>query len=157
MLSQLLAQRAKRVYCVDSSPKMVEIGGELAKKNGIDNLFYRLGDMETVPLKKESVDMAMFSQALHHAEHPQKALREAYRIIRPGGRVFVLDLKKHNFEKAREIYADRWLGFSQNSLYQFLKEAGFQKVEVNVVAKEEKEPCFETILATGEKAVSQTV
>ena len=149
MISQLIARRAEHVTCIDNSPAMVEVGTELAAKNGLANLEYCLGDIEQVPLPDQSVDLAILSQALHHARHPQIAVTEAYRILKPGGTVLVLDLKEHTFEKARDLYADVWLGFKESSLHQFLKAAGFTKVEVTVVAREEKEPCFETLLATG--------
>jgi len=151
VLSQLLARRAESVVCVDNSPKMVEFGSELAEKNGFSNLTYKLGDMEDVPLKTNSFDLALLSQALHHAQHPQQAIDEAYRILKPGGQLIVIDLLEHQFEKARELYADVWLGFSENKLYQFLKDAGFEQIEVNVVAREEEEPQFQTVLASGVK------
>ncbi len=151
VLSQLLAQRAERVHCIDNSPKMVEFGRELAKKHGIENLDYALGDIEEVPLKKNSVDLALLSQALHHAQKPARAIAEAFRILKPGGRLVILDLREHNFEKARELYADVWLGFAENQLYRWLKEAGFTQPDVTVVAKEEQEPYFETLLATAVK------
>ena len=152
LISQLLARRANKVHCIDSSPKMVEVGEALARKNGLKNLRYTLGDIEKVPLPDASVDLALLSQALHHAQHPQVALSEAHRILRPGGQVAVLDLREHNFEKARELYADVWLGFSDNRMYKMLREVGFRSVEVTPVAKEEKEPYFETVLAVGTKA-----
>lgn len=152
LMSQLLARRAEKVICVDNSEKMVEFGSELAKKNGFTNLSYKLGDIEDVPLKDASVDLALLSQALHHAPHPEKAVAEAFRILKPGGQLIILDLLEHHFEKAHDLYADVWLGFSENKLYQLLKQAGFRKIEVNVVAKEEVEPFFETVLASGEKS-----
>jgi ArsR family transcriptional regulator len=151
LVSQLLANRAESVVCVDNSPKMVEFGSELADKNGFTNLSYKLGDIENVPLKDQSVDLALLSQALHHAQHPQTAVAEAYRILKPGGQIIIIDLLEHHFEKARELYADTWLGFSENTLYQFLKSCGFQQVKVDVVAREEQEPNFETVLASGVK------
>ena len=151
LISQLLARRAERVTCVDNSPKMVEFGRELAKKNGFSNLDYQLGDIEEVPLKDESVDLALLSQALHHAQHPETAVQEAFRILQPGGELIIVDLLEHQFEKARELYADIWLGFSENTLYQFLKNAGFRKIEVTVVACESVEPNFQTVLASGVK------
>jgi ArsR family transcriptional regulator len=151
LISQLLARRAEQVTCIDNSPKMVEFGSELAKKNGFSNLSYKLGDIEAVPLKDKSVDLALLSQALHHAPHPQQAVQEAFRILKPGGQLIILDLLEHQFEKARELYADEWLGFSENNLYKFLKTAGFRQIEVNVVAKEREAPQFETVLASGVK------
>ena len=103
MISQLLAERAKRVYCIDRSKSMVRIGTELSEKNGLLNLVYKLGDLEKVPLKDCSVDLALMSQSLHHAERPNLALKEACRILKPGGQLIILDLKQHQFEKAREL------------------------------------------------------
>jgi ArsR family transcriptional regulator len=151
LISQLIAHRAERVWCIDNSPRMVEVGTELARKNGLANLAYKLGDIENVPLPDKSVDLAILSQALHHASHPQAAVDEAFRILRPGGQLTVLDLKEHAFERARELYADVWLGFKESILHGFLKKAGFQHVEVNIVSRETVEPCFETLLASGIK------
>ena len=150
-LSRLLARQAESVHCVDNSPRMVQVGRALAKKEHLRNLTYILGNIETVPLPDRSIDLALLSQALHHAENPRLALAEAFRILKPGGRLLILDLRAHRFEKARELYADRWLGFKENELHDWIEEAGFRQSEVRVVAKEVKEPCFETILATGMK------
>lgn len=152
LVSQLLAHRARQVWCIDNSPRMVEVGTELARRNGLANLAYKLGDIEQVPLPDRSVDVAILSQALHHARHPQAAVGEAHRILRPGGQLLVLDLNEHGFAKARELYADVWLGFKESALHGFLRKAGFAKVEVAVVAREQAEPYFETLLATGVKA-----
>ena len=149
LVSQLIAHRARQVWCIDNSPRMVEVGTALAQKNGLANLTYKLGDIESVPLPDQSVDLAILSQALHHAAHPQAAVNEAFRILRPGGQLAVLDLKEHSFEKARELYADIWLGFKESVLHGLLKQAGFQQVEVTVVSRETVEPCFETLLASG--------
>lgn len=150
-VSHLLARRATKIYCIDNSPRMVAAGEELAQKNAIANIHYKLGDIERVPLASESVDLAILSQALHHARHPQRAVAEAFRILRQGGRLLVLDLKAHTFEKARELYSDHWLGFTEGTLHGFLREAGFVRIEVVNVAREEKSPFFETLLACGDK------
>src|ERR1700751_3484095 len=111
--SLLLAQRATSVIAIDSSAKMIEVGREQAKRQGMKNIEFRLGDFEEVPVKDSSVDLVFFSQSLHHALHPERAVHEAWRILRPPGRVVILDLAKHRFEEAREMYADEWLGFSE--------------------------------------------
>ncbi len=149
LVSQLLARRARQIWCIDSSPKMVEVGAALAAKNGLANLAYKLGDIENVPLPDASVDLAILSQALHHARHPQTAVAEAFRILRPGGQLLVLDLREHDFERARELYADLWLGFPVAALHAFLEKAGFHAIEVVTVAREPEAPHFETLLASG--------
>ncbi|MBE0659378.1 MAG: metalloregulator ArsR/SmtB family transcription factor [Bryobacteraceae bacterium] len=149
--SQLLAQRAARVIAVDNSGKMVEYGSQLAREHGLTNIEYRQGDMEALPVEDATVDLAFFSQSLHHAPHPERAVREAYRILRPGGRIAVLDLLKHHLEEARDLYADHWLGFSEVELVGFLRDAGFTMVQSEVVHREEQAPHFQTLLAVGDK------
>src|ERR671923_274735 len=90
-LSQLLAKSARKVIAIDNSPKMVEFGSKLAKKHGFKNLEYRLGDIEDPPVAKESVDLVLLSQALHHAIKPERAIQAAHRILKKNGRVVVLD------------------------------------------------------------------
>jgi len=150
-ISQLMAQRAKKVIAIDNSEKMVEFGSELAKKHGIRNLEYRLGELEDVPIRSATVDVAFLSQALHHARHPERALAEAWRILKPGGQIAILDLNRHHFEEAREIYADLWLGFTELEIERYLKGAGFRNVETAIVHREQEPPYLETVLATGEK------
>jgi ubiquinone/menaquinone biosynthesis C-methylase UbiE/DNA-binding HxlR family transcriptional regulator len=150
-LSQLLAKSARKVIAIDNAPKMVEFGAQLAKKHGFANLEYRLGDIEDPPIAKGTVDLAILSQALHHAIHPERAIAAAHRILRKGGRIAILDLLSHRFERARELYADHWLGFSEVQLHQFLEAAGFKNIEVTVVSREKQSPHFQTVFATGVK------
>src|SRR5213075_1736886 len=133
-LSQLLAKNARKVIAIDSSPKMVEFGSKLAKKHGFKNPEYRLVDIEDPPIAKNSVDLAILSQALHHAIHPQRAIAGAHQILKRSGRLVILDLLSHRFERARELYADHWLGFSEVQLHQFLEKGGFRDIEVSVVS-----------------------
>jgi ubiquinone/menaquinone biosynthesis C-methylase UbiE/DNA-binding transcriptional ArsR family regulator len=150
-LSQLLAQRAKKVIAVDNSEKMVAYGAELAHRHGVSNLEYRLGDIEDPPIERDSVDLVFLSQALHHAQNPGRAIKAAHRILKRGGRIVVLDLLEHQFEKASELYADLWQGFSEAALTEMLTDAGFKEVETSIVHRESKSPHFQTILALGEK------
>ena len=152
-LSQLLARTARQVIAIDSSPKMVEYGARIAKENGFTNLEYRLGDIEEPPIEAGSVDVVLFSQALHHAARPQRAVESAFRILKPGGRILILDLASHTYEQAKELYAHVWLGFSGVELHAMLEKVGFREPEVSVVAREQQAPNFQTILATGIKGV----
>jgi ArsR family transcriptional regulator len=147
----LLAQRAKKVIAVDTSAKMIEVGRDQALRLGVENIEYRLGDMEELPIDTAAVDLVFFSQSLHHALHPERALSEAGRILVPGGRIVILDLVKHRFEEARELYADEWLGFSETELESMLEKAAFTEVQTSVVHKEPETPQFQTLLAVASK------
>lgn len=153
LLSELLALRCRRVIAVDNSEKIIAFGAAKARQAGIGNLEFRLGDLEDPPIPEAGVDLVVLSQALHHAGDPRRALRSAHRILRPGGRAMILDLRQHGFEQAHELYGDRWLGFAESDLTRWLEEAGFTEVEVSVVAREEAPPHFETLLASALKPV----
>lgn len=150
-LSQMLARHAKQVIAVDSSEQMVAYGTKLSKEHGFANLDFRLGDLEEPPIKAGTVDVAFFSQALHHAQNPSNAIAAAHRILKPGGVIVILDLLKHTFEKARALYADVWLGFSEVELHELLEDAGFQVQEIRAVDRDIKSPHFQTVLAVGQK------
>jgi ArsR family transcriptional regulator len=147
----LLSQRAVRVIAVDSSAKMIEVGREQARRNGVNNIDFRLGDMEEIPIGTGEVELAFFSQSLHHALHPARALEEAARILVAGGRIVILDLVRHRFEEARELYADEWLGFTESELEAMLTAAGFTAIQTSVVDKDPDAPQFQTLLAVAEK------
>jgi ArsR family transcriptional regulator len=147
----LLAQRAKKVIAVDTSAKMIEVGRDQALRHQVTNIDFRLGDMEEIPIADAEVDLVFFSQSLHHALHPDRAIEQAFRILAPGGRIVLLDLAKHRFEEARELYADEWLGFSEAELEAMLEKTGFTDVQTSVVHKEPETPQFQTLLAVANK------
>lgn len=151
LVSELLARRCKRVIAVDNSARIIEFGAAKARKNGIKNLEFRLGDLQAPPIEPGTVDLAILSQALHHAEEPAKAVVSAHRILKPGGQLIILDLVEHKFTQARELYGDRWLGFTTSDLQRWLEQAGFKRLEVSVVAEEDEPPHFQTVLAAGTK------
>jgi ubiquinone/menaquinone biosynthesis C-methylase UbiE/DNA-binding transcriptional ArsR family regulator len=147
LVSELLARRCKKVIAVDNSEKIVAFGAAKAKKNGLKNLEFRLGDLQSPPIDSDSTDLVILSQALHHAASPAEAIAQAHRILKPRGQILILDLLKHNFERAHELYGDRWLGFAESDLHRWLEQAGFKAIEISVVAREEEPPHFETVLA----------
>ena len=150
-VSQLFAQRAQKVIAIDNSAKMVEFGQKLAKEHDLPNLEYRLGEIEDVPIEDQAIDLVLLSQALHHAQKPPKALAEAYRILKPGGIVVVLDLLQHSFEQARTLYYDIHLGFSEIDLSNLLSESKFEVISIATVDREEQAPNFQTLLGIGRK------
>lgn len=151
LVGELLAQKARKVFCVDISKKIVRFGQTNTKKTGIKNIEFLRGDIEKIPLKTKSVDVALFSQSLHHAKNPQTALKEAHRILRDSGRLIILDLLEHQFTHAKEVYGDLWLGFSKNTLHNWIEESGFSKINISEADREEAPPHFTTLLATAQK------
>ena len=146
-LSLMMAERAEKVIAVDSAPRMVKYGAGVAAERGVANFEYRQGDLEAVPLEDASVDLVTLTQSLHHARHPAKAVAEAHRILKPGGRIAILDLLRHDFEEAHELYADLWLGFTEVELRRYLRDAGFAEIETALLHREPERPHFETLLA----------
>lgn len=151
LVSELLARRCKRVIAVDNSARIIEFGAAKARRNGLKNLEFRLGDLQAPPIEPATVDLVILSQALHHAEDPARAVQSAHRLLKSGGQVMILDLLEHDFAKARELYGDRWPGFATSDLQRWLETAGFKRIEVSVVAEEEAPPHFKTVLAAATK------
>lgn len=154
LISELLAQNAKLVIAVDNSPKIIRFGEEQARKNHIKNIQFRLGDIRKPPIEPESVDIALFSQVLHHLSDPETALNSAFKILKPGGKIFILDLLLHNFTEAHKLYGDELLGFSEGQMHLLLEQAGFSNIDICIAAREEDPPHFETLLISALKKES---
>jgi ArsR family transcriptional regulator len=110
------------------------------------------GEIERLPLDDESVDVSLLSQALHHAQDPQAALAEAVRILRPGGRVLLLELRRHDEAWVRDRLGDRWLGFDDDELRTMLEKAGLSGVKITIGARRARDP-FTVLIASGVKNV----
>ena len=108
------------------------------------------GEIEHLPLDDESVDVALLSQALHHATDPNAALAEAVRILRPGGRVLILELRRHEETWVRERLGDKWLGFDDHELRTMMESAGLAGVKITVGARRARDP-FTVLIASGVK------
>jgi ArsR family transcriptional regulator len=146
------ARWAKSVVAVDKSDAVLERARELARRRRVSNIMWKRGDLAKLPLADATVDVAMLSQALHHAQQPDLAVAEAVRILRPGGRVLVLDLRAHDQAWVRERLGDAQLGFSDEHLSRLLQDAGLRDVRVNVGARKTGDP-FTVLVASGIKHV----
>ena len=142
------ARWAKEVVAVDRSEAVLRQARALARRRGLSNITWKPGEIEHVPLDNASVDVALLSQALHHAADPARALAEAARIVVPGGRVLVLELRGHDQAWVRERLGDRWLGFDDKSLRALLQRAGLAHVKVTVGARKKGDP-FTVLIASG--------
>jgi len=144
------ARWAKKVIAVDRSAAVLGRARALARRRGVRNVSWKRGELEKLPLRDASVDVALLSQALHHAQNPARALAEAARITTSGGRVIVLDLRAHDQAWVRERLGDRWLGFDDEDLERLLSQAGLRDVQVKVGARRTGDP-FTVLIAAGRK------
>jgi SAM-dependent methyltransferase len=143
---------ADRVIAIDRSPIVLKRARALATRRRVRNVIWKKGELDRLPLRDASVDVALLSQALHHAADPARAVAEAARILVPGGRVLVLDLREHNETWVRTRLGDRWLGFSDETMTRLLKAAGLTDVRVGVGARRTGDP-FTVIVASGVKPI----
>lgn len=149
LLTMLLAEVAESVTAVDISPEMLAQLRQRAKAKGLANIETVEGEIENLPLPDASFDVVVLSQALHHAEVPLDALREARRILVPGGRVLVTDLLAHSEEWVRDQLQHRHLGFTEADLEGLLQQAEFERVAIRRAARDPQPPHFMTLVATG--------
>jgi len=141
---------ASRVIAVDRSRAVLDRARGLAARRRVRNVIWKRGELENLPIRDASVDVALLSQALHHAADPGKALAEAARIVVPGGRVVVLDLREHEQSWVRNRLGDVWLGFDDERLAKLMKQAGLADVKVSVGSRRTGDP-FTVLIASGTK------
>ncbi|HJR58622.1 MAG TPA: metalloregulator ArsR/SmtB family transcription factor [Vicinamibacterales bacterium] len=141
---------ASKVFAVDRSATVLRRAQELAARRRVSNVIWKKGELEKLPLRDASIDVALLSQALHHATDPAKAMAEAARIVAPGGRVLLLDLREHGETWVRERLGDRWTGFSEETLRRLLAGAGLDQIKVTVGARRTGDP-FTVLIASATK------
>jgi ArsR family transcriptional regulator len=144
------ARWARTVFGIDRSDAVLERAKALAERRRVTNVQWKKGDLTRLPLRDASVDVALLSQALHHAADPEDALAEAVRILRPGGRVLVLDLRAHDQNWVRTRFGDQHLGFADADLERLLGTAGLTDLRLQVGAKQAGDP-FTVLIASGTK------
>jgi len=149
-LSIEAARWARKVIGVDRSADVLHKAKALAEKSGVKNVTWKRGEIEDLPLEARSVDIVLLSQALHYAHDPVKALLEAERILVPGGKLLLLDLRAHREEWVKERFGDVWLGFEEQQLGVFLKQAGFVDIVLDVGARRRGDP-FTVLIGSGSK------
>jgi ArsR family transcriptional regulator len=145
------ARWAARVIAVDRSEAVLERAKGLARRRRVSNVVWKRGELDKLPIKDQTVDVALLSQALHHAQDPARAVEEAARITKAGGRVLVLDLRSHGEEWVRAKLGDRRLGFRDEELARLLTSAGLRDVRVGVGARKAGDP-FTVLIASGSKS-----
>ena len=139
---------ASRVIAIDRSDIVLDRARALGRRRRVSNVVWKRGELEKLPMKDATVDVALLSQALHHAADPARAIAEAARITVPGGRVLVLELRTHQEEWVRAKLGDRRLGFDDDELDAMLVEAGLEDTRVVVGSRKSGDP-FTVLIASG--------
>jgi SAM-dependent methyltransferase len=145
------ARWASKVVAVDRSDVVLRRAKALARRRRVANVIWKRGELEKLPIRDNAIDVALLSQALHHAREPERAVAEAARVTAPGGRVLVLDLRTHQEEWVRTKLGDRRLGFDDDELKKMLHDAGLDDVTVRVGARKTGDP-FTVLIASGTKS-----
>jgi ArsR family transcriptional regulator len=144
------ARWAHTVIGIDRSDEVLERARALASRRRVTNVQWKKGDLARLPLRDGSMDVALLSQSLHHAKDPDDALGEAVRVLKPGGRVLVLDLREHDQTWVLNRLGDQRLGFADADLARILSGAGLKDVRVQVGARHTGDP-FTVLIASGVK------
>jgi ArsR family transcriptional regulator len=149
-----VARWARRVIAVDRAPAVLARARALAGRRHADNITFKRGEIDRLPMEASSVDVALLSQALHHAADPARTLAEAARIVRPGGKILILDLRAHDEQWVREKLGDRHLGFSDEALTALLAGAGLAEIKTSVGSRRAGDP-FTVLVASGVKPAAE--
>lgn len=141
--AELLAPHARSIVCVDSSERVVEAAAQRLKP--FPNVEVRQGDMHALDLGDRRFDLVLMLHALTYAEHPAKAVAEASRLLRPGGRLLAVTLGKHDHRAVVEPFDHRNLGFAREELSGHATRAGLEVLSCTRLSRERKAPHFEVI------------
>ena len=128
-LLELFSPHVPRLVGIDTSSEMLQVARSNLEGQGIRNCSLRRGDMYQLPLHSGSFDIVTVHQVLHFTETPWVVLSEAARVLKPGGRLIVVDFEEHDMESLREEHAHRWLGFKTESIREWLRKAGLTQFE----------------------------
>ena len=148
-VSAALAPFVTHVVAVDASAAMLQA----AKKrlHGFDNIDLRRGDLEALPIDDARLDAATVMLVLHHVSDPGRALTEVARVLKPGGRLIVVDMLPHDRESYRQQMGHVWLGFSEEQIGRIFHEGGFEKVRIVALPSDARAKGPGLFVATGQK------
>ena len=154
VLAELLAPHSHSYVCLDSSTKVVLAASERLRK--LENVEVREGDMHGLPFTAAQFDLVVLMHALTYAEHPAQAVAEAARVLRPGGRLLLTSLAKHEHRQVVEAFGHVNLGFSEKELQKFVAKADLDIISSETITRERRPPHFEVIALMARKAADPT-
>jgi ubiquinone/menaquinone biosynthesis C-methylase UbiE/DNA-binding transcriptional ArsR family regulator len=143
VLAELLAPHAHRYVCVDASPRVVAAAAERLRR--FRNVEVREGDMHALPFADASFDLVVLMHALTYADKPAQAVADAARVLRPGGRLLLSSLARHEHQSVVQAYGHTNLGFGDRELRRFVSKAGLELLNAETVTREKRPPHFEVI------------
>jgi ubiquinone/menaquinone biosynthesis C-methylase UbiE len=151
VMAELLAPQANSITCLDISPRVVEAGKK--RLHNYSNVSFEAGDMHQLPVADASFDTVWLMHALTYTNEPAKVFEEAYRALRPGGRLLAATLQKHAHKNAVAAYNHQNLGFTLSQLNQLCSQAGFKAQKVQISAIEKRTPNFKVLTLIAAKPV----
>ena len=148
-MTAALAPFVQHVIAIDGSAAMLQA----AKKrlHGFSNVELRRGDLEALPIDDQRLDAATLTLVLHHLPEPERALREVSRVLKPGGRVLIVDMLPHERDMYRQQMGHVWLGFSDEHLRRILTASGFADVRIVPLSPDPKSKGPGLFVATASK------
>jgi ArsR family transcriptional regulator len=141
--AELLAPHARSITCVDSSERVVDAAAK--RLRAFTNVQVIQGDMQALELGEQRFDLVLMLHALTYAENPARAVAEASRVLRAGGRLLAVTLGQHDHRTAVEPFDHRNLGFSGDQLRELASSAGLDVISCHQISRERKAPHFEVI------------
>ena len=130
-LTTTIAPHVRRVVAVDGSRDMLEASRK--RMQDLPNVDLRQGELESLPIQDEELDAAMLSLVLHYAPDPARTLDEVARVLRPGGRLLIVDMLPHEREEYQQQMGHVWLGFSEKQISRLAVGAGFGEVRIRAL------------------------
>ena len=130
-LTATIAPHVRRVVAVDGSRDMLEAARK--RMQDLPNVDLRQGELESLPIQDEELDAAMLSLVLHYAPDPARTLEEVARVLRPGGRLLIVDMLPHEREEYQQQMGHVWLGFSEKQISRLAVAAGFGEVRIRAL------------------------
>jgi len=154
VLAELMAPHSNRYVCLDSSTKVVLAASERLRR--LRNVEVREGNMHALPFADGTFDLVVLMHALTYADQPAVAVAEAARVLRPGGRVLLTSLARHEHRAVVGAYGHVNLGFSEKDLQKFALRAGLEVSSCDTVTRERRPPHFEVIALIARKHADAT-
>ncbi len=142
-----LAPFVSRVVAVDSSAAMLQSARR--RLQGMDNVELRRGELEALPIDEARLDLATLMLVLHHVPEPDKALGEVARVLKPGGRVVIVDMLPHDRDGYRQQMGHVWLGFPEDDMRRLMSDAGFGSPRIVALPSDPRAKGPALFVATG--------